>query len=93
MIGRDRLRAIVAGASVSLGAALAFRAAETVTSVIPPDRFRSPPPHRRSSGSIVRPYQLTGNTPHQGAAEIERRRKRIEAAKAKAARSRPPEAE
>ena len=72
----------------AVGAALAAAAARlpsgpSLEIAVASGGFRSPPPHRHSSGAPVKPYRLTGNKPHQGAREIERRRKRMENAKAK----------
>lgn len=42
--------------------------------------FRSPPPHRYSRGSAIKPpIDKSRYTPHQGAREVERRRKRLAA--------------
>jgi hypothetical protein len=52
--------------------------------LLPAGGFKSPAPHRRSSGTPVKPWRVSHNTPHQGVREIERRRRQIERAQAKA---------
>lgn len=59
-------------------------AAGAVTTTV--SGYRSPPPHRHSSGSPVKPYRESdaGHVPHQGQREMARRRRQMARAKLKA---------
>lgn len=58
--------------------------ADTITVAV--GGYRSPPPHRHSSGKPVKPYREpdAGHVPHQGIREMARRRRQMVRAKLKA---------
>lgn len=77
-----RAALIAAGLASALGSVTARQAGAMI--VVGTGGFRSPEPHRRSSGTPVKPYRPSGPVQEEGGRAAARRRRQIAAGRLKA---------
>lgn len=77
------LGAMAAAAASALAESTGRQAGDRVIAVAP-GGFRSPEPHRRSSGTPVKPYRPSGPVQEEGSRATARRRRQIERGQLKA---------